>query len=176
VDLTKPDRLFPEKFAPASPKDLAEFEERLLTAVAHVLEEPANRAAIGARSPEMVSLIDDVVADWAAVVLANERSEPEDTRTQLRAVAQFSSETLGELVQGMTWTEAAGPISARVKLSQQGSHWTFVFAYKDPRTGAMETVTGASFPAKREAGLRAASAVWETAAKLHDERPAGGAS
>jgi hypothetical protein len=175
VDLKRADRLFPEKFAPATRADLAEFEERLLTAVAHSLAEQPSRAAIGARSSELIALLDDVIADWTAVVLAGERSEPGDTRTQLRAVAQFSSETLSDLVQGMTWTETAGSITALVKLAQQGTAWSYSFTYADPRSGAAETVAGGtSFSSKREAGLRAAAAVWEAAARRHGGMAAGG--
>ena len=176
MDLKKPDRVFPEKFAPATRADLADFEERLLTAVAHSLAEQPNRAAIGARSAELLSLMDEVIADWSAVVLAGEKSEPNDTRMQLRAVAQFSSETLSDLVQGMTWTETAGSITALVKLAQYGTNWSYSFTYPDPRTGAAETVAaGGTFASKREAGLRAAAAVWEAAAKRHSGMAAGGA-
>jgi hypothetical protein len=61
-----------------------------------------------------------------------------------------------------------------VKLIQRGAAWNYSFTFTDPRTGAIETVAGGShFPAKREAALRAAAAVWETAAKLHGSRAAG---
>jgi hypothetical protein len=60
VGLKKPDRLFAEKFAPASRVDLADFEERLLTAIAHSLEEQPTRNAVGARSAELIALMDDV--------------------------------------------------------------------------------------------------------------------
>jgi hypothetical protein len=174
VDLKKPDRLFPENFPPITRADLAGFEENLLAAVARVLEEQPNRAAVAARSSEILALMDDVVADWAAVVLANERNEPEETKVQLRAVARFSSETLTELVQGMTWTEAAGSLSAVVKLAEQGAAWTYAFTFTNPRSGAVETVAaGASFSTKREAALRAAAAVWEAAARLHGSLAAG---
>jgi hypothetical protein len=114
------------------------------------------------------------VADWTAVVLAAERNEPNEKRTQLRSVAQFSSETLSELVQGMTWTETAGSINALVKLSQQGTAWSYSFTYNDPRSGAAETIVGGTlFLGKREAGLRAAAAVWEAAAKYHGGMAAG---
>jgi hypothetical protein len=174
VNLTRSDRLFPDQFRPATREELTDFEQRLLAAVAHVLEEQPDRSTVAARSSELIALMDDVVAEWAAVVLANERNEPEATKTQLRAVAQFSVETLSDLVQGMTWSEAAGPITAVVKLAEQGAAWSYIFTYINPRSGARETVAAAgSFPSKREAALRAAAAVWETAAKLHGTMAAG---
>jgi hypothetical protein len=121
----------------------------------------------------MIGLIDDVVSDWRAVVVSIENRQPAETTSRLRTAAQASSETLGELVQGMTWTETASPITALVKLVQQDSAWSYSFTYTDPRSGSVETVAGPSFAAKREAGLRAASAVWETAAKHHAGRAAG---
>jgi hypothetical protein len=175
VETTRSDRLPTEQFRPATRQELADFEARLLAAVAHVLQEPPNRAALAARSSDMLGLIDDVAADWTGVVHANGGNESEETRSELRSVAQFSLETLAELVQGMTWREVAGSITALVKLSRQGAGWNYSFTYTDPRSGAMETVAGGTlFPGKREAGLRAASAVWETAAKLHGVRAAGG--
>lgn len=174
MDLKNHDRVFPEKFAPATRADLADFEERLLTAIAHALSEQPSRTAIAARSTELIALMDDVVADWAAVVLAGERGEAGETKTQLRTVAQFSSDTLSDLVQGMTWTETAGSLTAVVKLAQQGTAWTYSFTYADPRSGASETIAGGtSFSSKREAGLRAAAAVWEAAAKYHGGIAAG---
>jgi hypothetical protein len=174
VNLARSDGPFPEKFRPTTREELADFEEKVLAAVARMLEEPPDRSAVAARSAELVPLLDDVVADWAAVVLAEERNEPDETRTQLRRVAQFSLDSLSELVQGMTWTEAAGPITAQVKLAEEVAGWTYVFSYTHPRSGASEAVaSGGSFSSKREAGLRAAAAVWEQAAKVHGGLTAG---
>src|SRR5262249_12548793 len=100
VDLKRPGRLVPEKFAPSNRGEVADFEQRLLTAVAHALAEQPHRDALSARSNEVLSLLDEVVDDWRAVVGALERNEPGDTTAQLRAVAQFSSDTLSDLVQG----------------------------------------------------------------------------
>ena len=69
------------------------FERRRIT-----LAREGDRLVAAVTPGAPVALMDDVVADCAAVILAEERNESAETKAQLRAVATASSETLAEMV------------------------------------------------------------------------------
>ena len=109
------------EFPPRSQADVDALEDRLLAAIAAELQEPPDRGVLAARSSELMPLVDDLLADCAAFALACERQEPEETTAQLRAVARYASETLMELLDGMTWTVG----TTVVKLTEEQGEWRY---------------------------------------------------
>jgi hypothetical protein len=88
-------------FPPRSTADVDILDDALLPAVARCLEVEPTRDAVAARSPELLPLMEDLLADWRALALAIQQREPEETTAQLRAVARYAAETLVELVDGL---------------------------------------------------------------------------
>jgi hypothetical protein len=167
MDLSKPTELFSVAFPPTSRSDVDALDETLLPAIARSLQEEPTRPAVAARSPEILPLMDDLLADWTALALANERKEPEETVAQLRAVAQYASETLAELVQGMTWTVQAGSTAMVVKLSERDAGWSYCITFTNPGKKAVSEVRStAPIPTKGAAREHAAAAVRELVASL----------
>ena len=58
-------------FPPNSAADVDALDDALLPTVARVLEEEPTRDAVSARSPELLPLIEDLLADWHALALAD---------------------------------------------------------------------------------------------------------
>ena len=103
----------------------------------------------------------DLLADWRALALAWERREPEEITAQLRAVAGYASETLLELVDGMTWREQAGDLPVVVKLSERQAAWSYCLAY-----GVSEVRSTSEFPTKAAARDDASAAVAALRARI----------
>ena len=162
MDLTQPNELFSVAFPPASRADVDALAETLLPAIARILQELPTRAAVAARSSEILPLMDDLLADWTALVLSCERKEREETTAQLRAVARYASETLADLVQGMTWTAQVASTALLVKLTEQGGDWSYSITFTNPATRvATEVRSAVPVSGKEEARERAAAAIRE---------------
>ncbi len=154
--------LFPAPFPPSTVADVDAMEEALLPAIAGYLQEPATRDALRGRSSELLPLVDDLLADCTAFALACQRHEPEETTAQLRAVAQYASEALVELLDGMTFSVALESTPVVIKLSEQQGAWGFSFT--DPgsatkRAGASRSTT--LLPTKAAARESAVGAIRE---------------
>ena len=129
------------------------MDETLLPAIARSLEEEPTRAALAARSTELLPLMEDLLADWRALAMACAQKEPEETVAQLRAVAKYAAETLAELVDGMTWTQRVGGVSATIKLSERDGEWSYCVASADPRADVRSKAGFSSKGAARDGAL-----------------------